>query len=237
MRLEIFSVRSSSISHMFKSHNQFSLMERIHFKAEISPQDLAERFLDDSTSPNIILFSWRVFIDVILGLVWYHSQSCFLHLSVACGPFFPRSSHCFFSVSSLYDVFSFFPLHLLNGPLLLSNPSFQLSLFTLLSHLPSPRVSPFLYIYIYLCSSDPWIKLHHGGRTILFNQLSIGQLQCAFILSASSTAMISPFIYLAGRAILYRPPVYCITVISFLLHSGISQVVVISYSSTVSKYY
>lgn len=93
---------------------------------------------------------------------------------------------CFDDVSSVLP-----STQSLNAPLLLSNPSSRrFSLFTtLLSRLPSSRVFPFSCIYADLCSSDPWIKLHPGGRTTLPNRL--GQPQCAFVLSVSSTAMIS----------------------------------------------
>lgn len=165
---------------------------------EISPHttfDIVERFLDDSAIPNIIFHPRCVSVDAaafdILDLASVHP--------LPAGRSFLCNFYRFFSIS---DSLSIFSLSFLRCHLMLlfftRYPTSLVSIRSLLPRsyldLPSSRISPFSCIYIYLCSSSPWIKLHPGGRTTLVDELAIGRMWCAHVLLASSIAIVPPFI-------------------------------------------
>lgn len=89
----------------------------------------------------------------------------------------------FLSLTLVPLVFSLLPSVSLNAPLFPSAIQPLVSIRSLLPRsyldLPLSRTSPFSCIYIYLYSSDPWIKLHPRGRTTLVDELAIGRMRCA----------------------------------------------------------
>lgn len=122
------------------------------------------------------------------------------------GRFFPRIFCCFFSLLSS-RVFSLLPSMSLNTPLshpLFPHPSSRFGPFyhAPITSYPRPVYPPFSCIYIYLCSSNPWIKLHHGDRTTLADELAIGRIgdartSCCGFLNRNDTAIHCP----VGRAV------------------------------------